>query len=257
MPLLELRKVSKSFGALLVNNQIDLTLEQGTALGILGPNGAGKTTLLNLIAGDLPVSAGQILFDGVDITRVPAAQRCHLGIGRTAQIPRPFTGMTVFENVLVGATHGRRQSERASYTLCRAVLIQTGLFEQRNVLAGHLRLLDRKRLELARALAIQPRLLLFDEIAGGLTEHEVHELLAIIQVLRGQGVTIIWIEHIVHVLVAAVDRILAMNFGNKLTEGSPQAVIASPEFKEIYFGVEGIVEEGRETGRQGKGETGR
>jgi branched-chain amino acid transport system ATP-binding protein len=209
-------------------------------LGILGPNGAGKTTLLNLISGDYAVSSGHILFKGSDITAEPAPHRCHLGIGRTYQIPRPFGGMTVFENILVGATYGRKDYERNSYELCRDVLALTGLLDRWDVLAGNLRLLDRKRLELARALATQPTLLLLDEIAGGLAEHEVHELLKVIAEIRARNVTIIWIEHIVHALVSAVDRIIAINFGNKLAEGSPQEVLASREFQEIYLGVESL-----------------
>ncbi len=238
--LLELSNVSKSFGMLLVCNGLSVSLEQGAALGILGPNGAGKTTLLNLISGDLPVSSGRIMFRGQDVTSVPAHLRCRMGIGRTFQIPYPFTAMTVFENVLVGAMYGSQQREKDSYDLCADLLRLTDLSEQANTLAGNLRLLDRKRLELARALATQPTLLLLDEIAGGLTDHEVVRLLDVIQAIRRQGVTMIWIEHIVHALVSSVDRILAINFGTKLAEGKPDEIVNSPEFQQIYFGVESV-----------------
>jgi branched-chain amino acid transport system ATP-binding protein len=235
--LLELQDVSKSIGGLLILNRLSLGLEAGEALGVLGPNGAGKTTMLNLIAGEMPLSSGRILFDGRDVTRLPAYQRCQLGIARTYQIPRPFTGMTVYENVLVGATHSRRNGHDTQ-ALCRDILALTQLFEKRDVLAGNLRLLDRKRLELARALATRPRLILLDEVGGGLTEAEVHELLEVIREIRSQGVTLIWIEHVVHALASAVDRILAINFGTKLAEGPPQEILASKAFKEIYLGVE-------------------
>lgn len=238
--LLELQNVTKTFGSLLVCHQINTRLEAGEALGILGPNGAGKTTLLNLIAGDLPATSGCILFQGQDITTLSAAKRCHLGIGRTYQIPRPFTGMTVLENVLVGVAYGHNQHQKDSYDLACQILKQTGLLDRWNVVTGNLRLLERKRLELARALATQPSLLLLDEIAGGLTDHEVYELLEVIAGIRAKGVTIIWIEHIVHALISAVDRIMAINFGIKLTEGRPKEVVDSPEFQEIYFGVEGV-----------------
>jgi len=238
--LLTLHNVSKSFGALQVINDISLELEQGVALGILGPNGAGKTTLLNLIAGDLPLSSGSVVFDGVDVTNISAEKRCHAGIGRTSQIPRPFANMSVYENLLVGAMYGSNHSERDTEETCIEILRQTGLLPRWNVDAGSLRLLERKRLELARALATNPKLLLLDEIAGGLTEHEVQELIELIQSIKADGVTIIWIEHIVHALLSAVDRILAIDFGNKLAEGSPQAVVDSPEFQQIYFGVEEI-----------------
>jgi branched-chain amino acid transport system ATP-binding protein len=148
--------------------------------------------------------------------------------------------MTVFENVLVGATFGRKDHQRDSYELCRDVLAVTGLLDRWDVLAGRLPLLARKRLELARALATQPTLLLLDEIAGGLTEHEVQELLQVIDQIRSRNITLIWIEHIVHALVSTVDRIMAMNFGAKLAEGRPEEVLASREFQEIYFGVEHI-----------------
>jgi branched-chain amino acid transport system ATP-binding protein len=238
--MLELQNVTKTFGALLVCHQISTRLEAGEALGILGPNGAGKTTLLNLIAGDLPVTSGHILFQGQDITSLSAAKRCHLGIGRTYQIPRPFIGMTVLENVLVGVAYGHDQHEKDSYDLAYEILKQARLLDRWNVVTGNLRLLERKRLELARALATQPSLLLLDEIAGGLTDHEVHELLEVIADIRAKGVTIIWIEHIVHALISAVDRIMAINFGVKLTEGQPREVVESPEFQEIYFGIESI-----------------
>jgi branched-chain amino acid transport system ATP-binding protein len=240
MSLLELSNVSKSFGKLLVCNDLSLRLEEGTALGILGPNGAGKTTLLNLIAGDLPVSSGKIVFGGQDVTTTPAHHRCRMGIGRTFQIPRPFAAMTAFENVLVGAMFGDSKRDSDSDALCYEVLHLTGLLKQADTLAGNLRLLDRKRLELARALATQPKLLLLDEIAGGLTDQEVMQLLEVIQAIRKQGTTIIWIEHIVHALMSSVDRILAMNFGTKLAEGAPQEVINSPAFQQIYFGVESV-----------------
>jgi branched-chain amino acid transport system ATP-binding protein len=237
-PLLELHDISKSFGGLRILNRLSFTLNEGEALGVLGPNGAGKTTTLNVIAGELTPSEGRVFFNGQDVTRVPAHQRCHLGIARTYQIPRPFTGMTVYENVLVGARYNHRHSEHDAENLCRTLLERTGLMERRDVIAGNLRLLDRKRLELARALATEPQLLLLDEIGGGLTEHELHDLLAVIRDLRAQHITLIWIEHIVHALASAVDRILALHFGGKLAEGVPQDIIASKEFQEIYIGVE-------------------
>ncbi len=237
MSILELRDVSKSIGGLLILNRLSLSLQSGEALGILGPNGAGKTTMLNMISGEMPPSSGQIFFDGKDITSLPAYQRCHMGIARTYQIPRPFAGMTVYENVLVGATHSRRNGHDTR-KLCREVLELTKLMPKCDLLAGNLRLLDRKQLELARALATQPRLILLDEVGGGLTEAEVRELLAVIKGIRSQGVTLIWIEHVVHALASAVDRILAINFGIKLAEGPPQEILASKAFKEIYLGVE-------------------
>ncbi len=237
-PLLELQDVSKSFGGLKILNGLSFSLNEGDALGILGPNGAGKTTTLNLIAGELPPTSGKIFFNGQDITRLAAYKRSQMGIARTYQIPRPFAGMTVFENVLVGARYSGNHNEREAEETARRVLETTGLYEQRDVMAGNLRLLERKRLELARALATEPKLILLDEIGGGLTEHELHELLAVIGDLRAQKVTLIWIEHIVHALASAVDRILAMNFGVKLAEGAPQEIIASKEFQEIYIGVE-------------------
>jgi branched-chain amino acid transport system ATP-binding protein len=235
--LLELRQVSKAIGGLLILDQLSLSLQAGEALGVLGPNGAGKTTMLNLIAGEMRPSAGQILFGGQDVTRLPAHQRCRLGIARTYQIPRPFTGMTVYENVLVGASYSGR-APRAEPAVCREVLEQTRLAGKRDLLAGNLRLLDRKRLELARALATQPRLILLDEIGGGLTEAEFRELLDVIAGVRAQGVTIIWIEHVVHALASAVDRILAINFGRRLEEGAPETILNSKAFQEIYLGVE-------------------
>jgi len=235
--LLQLDQVSKSYGALRVTDGLSLALGKGEALGIIGPNGAGKTTLFNLIAGNVQPDGGTVHFNGRDITHLAPARRCHLGIGRSYQVPHPFGGMTVFENVLVGATFGAGHSERAGTPLALDALQRTGLLAKSNRLAGSLPLLDRKRLELARALATQPDLLLLDEIAGGLTEHEVAELIESIQDIRASGTSIIWIEHIVHALIAVVDRLLVLNFGKLLIQGNPAEVMASPEVQEIYLGM--------------------
>ncbi len=236
--LLALDRVSKSFGTLLVIDQLTLHVDAGEALGVIGPNGAGKTTMLNLIAGRLRPDRGSVGFDGRDITTAPPHHRCRAGIALTYQIPHPFGGMTVFENVLVGAAYGRSRSERDSYAGCAAALTLTGLAPKANSLAGSLTLLERKRLELARALATEPRLLLLDEIAGGLTEPEIHALVAVIKSIRARGVSIIWIEHIVHALRSVVDRLVVINFGSTLVEGKPDEVMASPEGQKVYLGID-------------------
>jgi branched-chain amino acid transport system ATP-binding protein len=226
----------KSFGGVLVIDDLSIAVEEGEALGIVGPNGAGKTTWFNLITGAVHADGGKVLFQGKDITGLSKHERCRQGIGRTFQIPKPFTGMTVFENVLVGATHGRNMGERASYEHCVDIIEKTGLTRRVNVLAGSLTLLDRKRLELARALGSDPKLLLLDEIAGGLTETEVQELIEEIVKLRATGITIVWIEHIVHALMAVVDRITVIQFGRKLCEGDPHEVMNSQEVQACYMG---------------------
>ena len=216
---------------------VDLTVPAGQLIGIIGPNGAGKTTLFNLIAGDLRPDAGTIRFAGADVTALPTHRRCAAGIARTYQVPRPFENLTVFETLLVGAVYGQRKAERAVVDSCAEVLARTGLLDRTNRRAGTLTLLERKRLELARALATGPRLLLLDEIAGGLTEGECHALVETIQAIRAGGITIVWIEHIVHALLAVVERLVVLDFGRKIAEGEPRAVMASPEVQEIYMGI--------------------
>jgi len=208
----------------------------GSLSAVVGPNGAGKTSMLNLITGILPADGGRILLDGRDITAMPAHARARAGIGRTHQVPRPFGGMTVFENVLIGASFAGARTGAAPRAASVAALERTGLLHHANTPAGALTLLDRKRLELARALAIGPRVLLLDEIAGGLTEPEVQALIATIRSLRGEGLGIVWIEHIVQALVSVVDRLMATNYGRKLVEGPPGAVMASPEVRSVYLG---------------------
>jgi branched-chain amino acid transport system ATP-binding protein len=238
--LLEISRLSRSFGSLKAADRIDLSVERGEAVGIIGPNGAGKTTLFNLIAGNLEADAGTIRLDGVDITRQPAHRRCVAGIGRAYQIPHPFENLSVFENLLVAAVHGRGAPGNHvgdSIDFCAAILEDTGLIARADTPAGTLTLLERKRLEMARALATGPRLLLLDEIAGGLTEGECRELIATIKAIRARGTTIVWIEHIVHALLAVVDRLVVLNFGRKLAEGPPARVMSSPEVREIYTGI--------------------
>jgi branched-chain amino acid transport system ATP-binding protein len=234
MALLSIRNLSKRFGALVVTDGLSFEVMSGEIVGILGPNGAGKTTLFNLIAGTISTDAGGIVFDGQDITRVGVAQRCRLGISRSFQVPHPFVGMTVFENVLVGATFGRSGDDPIRHAL-RALDV-TGLKHKANVVAGSLPLLDRKRLELARALATEPRLLLLDEIAGGLTESECHDLLSVLRDVHSAGVTIVWIEHVVHALLTVAQRLVVMNFGRLIADDKPDAVMNSREVKSIYLG---------------------
>jgi branched-chain amino acid transport system ATP-binding protein len=235
--LLETRRLCKSFGSLKAADGIDLGVAAGEAVGIIGPNGAGKSTLFNLIAGNLAADSGEVLLEGKDITRLKAHRRCAAGIGRSYQIPLPFESLTVFENLLVAAVHGRGRSVGGATDVCAGILEQTGLIRRANVPAGSLTLLERKRLEMARALATGPRLLLLDEIAGGLTESECHELVATIRGVRAGGTTIVWIEHIVHALVAVVDRLIVLNFGRKIAEGHPATVMGSAEVREIYMGL--------------------
>jgi branched-chain amino acid transport system ATP-binding protein len=234
--ILELHDVSKSFGALKAADAISFDVPEGQALGIIGPNGAGKSTLFSLISGALAPSAGRVLLDGRDVTRTSAQARCVAGIGRSHQIPAPFEKLTVFENLLVAACFGRGKREAEVVEPCGEILATTGLLSKANRLAGALSLLDRKRLEMARALATAPRLLLLDEIAGGLTEGECQELVVAIRKIHASGTTIIWIEHIVHALLAVVSRLIVLNFGRKIAEGEPREVMDSAQVREIYLG---------------------
>ena len=235
--LLQLSNVSKHYGALKAVDDVTIAVEDGEALAVIGPNGAGKTTLFNLITGDAAASKGRIEFGGADMTALAPHARSRLGIGRSHQIPHPFANMSVFENVLVGAIYGGGMSERDSYKRCCGVLEVTGLYDKANRPARTLTLLQRKRLELARALAIAPRLLLLDEIAGGLTEFECGELVKTIKDIHARGTTIVWIEHIVHALVSVASRLLVMNFGQVLIQGDPHQVMADAKVREVYMGI--------------------
>jgi len=238
MSLLALHAVSKSYGALKVTDDITLAVTEGETLGILGPNGAGKTTLFNLISGDARVDAGRVEYDGLDVTALKPHQRCHAGIGRSYQVPQPFGNMSVFENLVTAACFGAQQREQEAWQTAHEVLAQTGLMPHANKPAGGLTLLDRKRLELARALATRPKLLLLDEIAGGLTEPEAKQLVEELQQIKARGVTMIWIEHVVHALLSLADRLFVINFGQKLAEGAPHAVMNDPEVRRVYMGME-------------------
>jgi branched-chain amino acid transport system ATP-binding protein len=235
--LLQLTGLTKSFGSVVAADRIDLAVAEGEALGVIGPNGAGKSTLFALIAGALRPDAGSVRLDGRDLTAVRQHQRCRAGIARSHQIPQPFGKLSVLENVLVAAVYGEGRREREVLDACADILRTTGLLPQANRVAGSLTLLERKRLELARALATAPRLLLLDEIAGGLTDAECAELIATIRDIKASQVTIVWVEHIVHALLAVVDRLVVLNFGRKIAEGEPRAIMASREVREIYMGI--------------------
>jgi branched-chain amino acid transport system ATP-binding protein len=237
-PLLALEQIVKRFGAIVVAERIDLQLLEGEALGIIGPNGAGKTTLFGIVSGTIAPDSGRVVYAGSDITHLPPAQRCALGIGRSFQIPQPFSGMSVFENLVVAAAFGGGRRERDAYESCMAILERCRLAGKANRPAGTLTLLDRKRLELARALASEPKVLLLDEVAGGLTEHECQALIALIGEIKQSGVAIVWIEHVVHALLASIDRLLVLHNGAFIADGDPQAVIRIPQVAEIYMGIE-------------------
>ena len=236
--LLEARGLNKAFGALRVVQDVSFDVRAGEVLGILGPNGAGKTTLFNLVSGDLRIDGGELIFDGQSLAGQPSNRRCRIGIGRTYQIPRPYVGMTTFENLLVAASFGGGKTEAESYSFCAQILRDCELIDKANRSAGSLTLLDRKRLELARALASAPKLLL-DEIAGGLTDEEGQALVKLIRRIRDRGVTIVWIEHVLHALLAVADRMMVLNFGEKIAEGAPADVIQDAEVRRVYMGIEG------------------
>jgi branched-chain amino acid transport system ATP-binding protein len=236
--LVELEGVSKFFGSVRALEDVSLELDEGEALGIVGPNGAGKTTLLNVVSGNTRPDRGRVVFAGRDITRLSGHDHCRAGIARTFQIPRPFAELTAYENVLVGATYGSSGRDRHIHVSCVEALQRAKLLDKANALAGRLTLLERKRLELARALVTRPRVLLLDEVAGGLTEPEVNELVETVKGLRAEGMAIVWIEHIVHALLSVVDRLMALAAGRKLLEGDPQTVIESPQLRDVYLGSE-------------------
>lgn len=241
--LLETHELGRSFGKLTVLSGLDLTVETGEVLGIIGPNGAGKSTLLSLLGGSIPPSAGTVFYEGEDVTRRGAYWRARRGIATSYQVPRPFLGMTVLENLLVGARHGAGLSAKEAEGAAWYALERTHLTDQADAVAASLRLLDRKRLEVARALAARPRLLLLDEVAGGLTEQELPPLIELVEAVRDSGVTVVWIEHVVHALTAVATRLMCLSYGEVLAEGLPHEVLESPEVRSIYLGIEPDLDE--------------
>jgi branched-chain amino acid transport system ATP-binding protein len=228
--------LTKRYGSLTVLDGVDFAVAAREAVGIVGPNGAGKTTLLSVLSGSAPATSGRTRLLGEDVTHARPESRCRGGIGRAFQVPRPFGGMTVLENVLVGASAGGGLTGAAGYDRAVEVLEVCGLVELANRRAESLGLLHRKRLELARSLATGPRVLLLDEIGAGLTDAEAGELVATILRLRERGVAIVWIEHIVHVLLRVVDRLVCMDAGRVIADGEPRAVLTDPAVIEAYLG---------------------
>ncbi len=236
LPLLSARGVGKRFGANTVLDDVDFDVRAGEAVGIVGPNGAGKTTLLATLSGSLSASAGRVLLRGQDVTSLDAAQRCRRGVARSHQVPKPFGGMTVFENVLTAAMHGGGVARDEACDRAVDALTLCGIVALANRRAETLGLLDRKRLELTRAMATAPDVLLLDEIGGGLTDGEAQLLIDTIRTLRARGIAIVWIEHIVHVLVQVVERLVCMASGRIIADGTPDAVLANATVVEAYLG---------------------
>ena len=235
-PLLELDHVTKRFGRVVIAEDLSFSVGAGETVGIVGPNGAGKTSLFGLISGDLAPNAGHVSFAGRNVTGLDSARRCRLGIGRTYQVPRPFADMTVFENVLVAAQQGGGLRRKASYTSAAEALGRFGIAAEANVPAGRLGLLARKRLEIARALATGPELLLLDEVAGGLTDPEVTVLVEIVRGINADGIAVIWIEHVVRALTSLVSRMTCLYGGEFIGDGTPAEVLANPRVREVYLG---------------------
>lgn len=235
-PLLEARAIDMRFGALTVLDGVNLRVGAGDAVGIVGPNGAGKTTLLNVLAGAYRPSAGRVTFRAKDVGRLDAAQRCRMGIARSNQVPRPFNGMTVFENVLAAATHGGGFARDEACDRAVDAMRLCGMLSVANRRAETLGLLDRKRLELVRALATHPAVLLLDEIGGGLTDGEASELVDMVRAVRARDIAIVWIEHLMHVLLQVAERLVCMAAGSVIAQGEPQAVLADKTVVEAYLG---------------------
>ncbi|MGD0565157.1 MAG: ABC transporter ATP-binding protein [Roseiarcus sp.] len=228
--------IRKTFGALTVLDNVDFSVGANEAVGIVGPNGAGKTTLLSVLAGGLPASGGTVRFRGADVTATDVSERCRLGIAKTHQVPRPFGGMSVFENVFVAATYGGGHRGAKAYRSCMDSLELCDMLHVANRRAETLGLLDRKRLELARVLATDPVVVLLDEIGGGLTDEETVQLVETIREMRRRGMAIVWIEHIVHVLLQVVERLVCMVSGRVIADGDPEKVMSNAAVVDAYLG---------------------
>lgn len=235
--MLEISGLTKAFGSLTVVEDVSTTVAGGECLGVMGPNGAGKSTFFDLITGTTPLDRGSVRLEGKEIGRLPAERRVRAGVARAFQIPKPFHSLSVREHLVLAAVAGRGAPAREARQIADQVLEQTGLADKAAMTGSALRLLDRKRLELAKALATRPRVILLDEISGGLTEHEVHELIALIQALKAPDLAILWIEHIAHALKAVSDRILMLHLGHKVIEDAPDTVTADPRVRELYLGA--------------------
>lgn len=233
---LEVRGLCKAYGQVVVADRIDIDLPVGQCLGVIGPNGAGKSSLFHLLTGTVAADAGHIALDGKPLSGLPAHRRARLGVARAFQVPQPFGHLSVFQNALAAATFAAGLRGEAAASAAQDALERCGLSRAADKLAGALPLLDRKRLEMAKAVAAQPRLLLLDEVAGGLTEREVHQMVELVQQLK-QRYAVIWIEHIAHALRAVADRIMVLHFGRKLLEDTPAEVMDSAIVREIYMGV--------------------
>lgn len=235
--LLQIESVTKKFGGLSAVSNVSFELEQGTILGLIGPNGAGKTTLFNCINGTLPITEGRIIFDGQDITGKKSHQIAKLGIARSYQIVQPFGNMTTLQNAMVGAfckTKVYKEAEQIALQSLETVRLD----HKKDVVAKHLNLGERKKLEVAKALSTQPKLLLLDEVMAGLTATEVQEMVKIIKSINASGITIIIIEHIMEAIMTLSERILVLNFGKKIAEGAPLEVSQNQQVIDAYFGVE-------------------
>ncbi|MBP2646184.1 MAG: lptB 3 [Firmicutes bacterium] len=236
--VLKVEDIGISFGSNHVLKSMSFELGENEVLGVIGPNGAGKTVMLNILTGILRPTKGKITFLGEDVTQKTITERCRMGFGRTFQVPRPFEKMTVFENVIVGGVYGDSLREKEAKKRALTITEMIGLGDKRDWFAGKLGLLDRKRLEIARALASNPKILLFDEVAGGLTESEVSDILDIVRMVKRQGVSVVWIEHVLKTMREGTDRVLCLAEGRDVVCGLPEEVMQSKEVHEVYLGAE-------------------